>query len=56
MVWFSVYELSPLYCGLNEVFSHKTKILVSSYAMINIISIYEFNFTLLIGCASLAKR
>ena len=39
--------------GFNEVFSDKAKIIVSRYAMINI---QEFNFTLLIGCASLAKR
>jgi len=32
-----VYELPPLCCGFNEVFSNKAKIIVSSYAVINII-------------------
>jgi len=30
-----MYELPPLCCGFNEVFSDKAKIIASSYAMIN---------------------
>jgi len=47
-----VNKVPSLRCGFYEVFSNKPKIIVSSYAMINI---QEFNFIRLFGCATLAN-